>query len=115
MTTWAVAGGTRATRSASSPTRSVSSARGTTRLTRPRRHASWASILSPVNRNSLALRMPSSHGSTSSSTPAPVIRSTGFWKVASSAATMRSHMQASIRPAATQAPCTAAMVGLRKE
>ena len=34
--------------------------------------------------------------------------------MASSAATMRSHMQASMRPAATQLPCTAAMVGLRK-
>ena len=71
-------------------------------------------MASPVKRNSLALRMPSSHGSTSSSTPAPVIRSTGLENEASSAATMRSHMQASIRPAATQLPWTAAMVGLAK-
>ena len=34
--------------------------------------------------------------------------------MASSAATIRSHMQASISPAATHLPCTAAMVGLRK-
>ena len=39
---------------------------------------------------------------------------TGFEKRASSAATMRSHMQASISPAAEQVPCTAAIVGLRK-
>ena len=114
LTVWAVTGGTRATRSASSLVRASSSARGTTRLTRPSRHASWASMVSPVSRNSFALRIPSSHGSTRSSTPAPVRRRTGLEKTASSAATIRSHMAASMRPAATQLPCTAAIVGLRK-
>ncbi len=42
------------------------------------------------------------------------MRSTGLENRASSAATIRSHMQASIRPAAEQVPCTAAMVGLRQ-
>jgi hypothetical protein len=42
------------------------------------------------------------------------MRSTGFWNTASSAATMRSHMHASISPAAMHEPCTAAIVGLRK-
>ena len=42
------------------------------------------------------------------------MRSTGLEKRASSAATMRSHMQASISPAAEHTPCTAAMVGLGK-
>ena len=46
----------------------------------------------------MAWRMPISHGSTSSSTAAPLIRSTGFENTASSAATMMSHMQASMRP-----------------
>ncbi len=114
LTVWAVTGGTRATRSASSRVLASRSARGTTRLTRPSRHASWASMTSPVHRNSLALRIPSSQGSTRSSTAAPVILRTGFWNRASSAATMRSHMAASISPAATQLPWTAAIVGLRK-
>src|SRR5581483_4818423 len=91
LTTWAVVGGTNAICAASACTADASSSRGTIRLTRPRRHASWASILSPVRRNSLALRGPISHGSTSSSTPAPVIFSTGLENTASSEATMRSH------------------------
>ena len=44
------------------------------------------------------MRGPSSHGSTSSSTPTPDMRSTGLENRASSAATIRSHMHASIRP-----------------
>ena len=60
----------------------------------------------------MALRGPSSHGSTSSSTPTPDMRSTGFENRASSAATIRSHMHASIRPAAEHVPCTAAIVEL---
>ena len=114
LTVWAVTGGTSATRSASSRVRASSSSRGTTRFTSPSRQASWASMVSPVRRNSLAFRMPSSHGSTSNSTPAPVRRRTGLENTASSAATMRSHIAASMSPAATQLPCTAAMVGLRK-
>ena len=62
----------------------------------------------------MALRGPSSHGSTSSSTPTPDMRSTGFENRASSAATIRSHMHASISPAAEHVPCTAAIVTLRK-
>src|SRR5581483_11566455 len=77
LTDWAVIGGTKATLSAISLAAAASSERGTTLLTRPKRHASGASIVSPVSRNSLALRMPSSHGSTNNSTPAPVMRSTG--------------------------------------
>jgi hypothetical protein len=50
----------------------------------------------------------------SNSTPTPDMRSTGFEKRASSAATIRSHIDASIRPAAEHVPCTAAIVGLRK-
>ena len=41
-----------------------------------------------------------------------VMRSTGLENCASSAATMRSHMHASISPAAAHAPCTAAIVSL---
>ena len=73
-----------------------------------------AENVSAQNRNSFALRGPSSHGSTSSSTPTPDMRSTGFEKRASSAATIRSHMHASISPAAEHVPCTAAIVTLRK-
>ena len=71
-------------------------------------------MVSAARRNSLALRAGISHGSTRISTAAPVMRSTGFRKAASSLATMMSVMQASITPAATHLPCTAAMVGLRK-
>ena len=46
----------------------------------------------------MALRGPSSHGSMSSSTPTPDMRSTGLENRASSAATIRSHMHASIEP-----------------
>src|ERR1019366_2751449 len=110
----AVTGGTNATWSAIARAARSRSARGTTRFTSPRRWASSASMVSAQRRNSLAFRGPSSHGSISSSTPTPGMRATGFEKRASSAATMRSHMHASIRPAAAHAPCTAAMVGLRK-
>ena len=70
--------------------------------------------VSAQNRNSFALRGPSSHGSMSSSTPTPDMRSTGLENRASSAATIRSHMHASMRPAAEHVPCTAAIVTLRK-
>ena len=107
---WAVSGGTSAAFSAISRLLESSAARATTRLTSPNRSASAALSVSAQSRNSLALRGPSSHGSTRSSTPTPLIRSTGFENRASSAATMRSHMHASIRPAAAQLPCTAAIV-----
>ena len=58
LTIWAVTGGTRATRSASSRVRAASSARGTTRLTRPSRQASWASMVSPVKQELLGLADP---------------------------------------------------------
>src|SRR4029079_4637584 len=110
----AVTGGTRAVCSASSRTAASSSSRGTTRFTSPNRSAVSASSFCAHHRNSFALRGPSSHGSTRSSTPTPVIRATGFENIVSSAATMRSHMHASIIPAAATAPCTAAIVGWGK-
>ncbi len=72
--------------------------RGTTLLTSPKRSASAAVSVSAHHRNSLALRGPSSHGSTRISTPTPVMRATGLENFVSSAATIRSHMQASIEP-----------------
>ena len=114
LTAWAVTGGTSATSSAMCRAAAASSSRATTRFTIPARSASSAVRTRAHSRNSLARRAPSSHGSTSSSTPAPLMRSTGLENRASSAATIRSHMQASIRPAAEQVPCTAAMVGLRQ-
>ena len=98
FTASAVSGGTSATCSAISLRACSSSARGTTRLTSPYRSASAAPNSCAQNRNSFALRGPSSHGSTSSSTPTPDMRSTGFENRASSAATIRSHMHASMRP-----------------
>ena len=61
--------------------------------------------------NSLANRGPSTQGCAKYSTPGMPIRTTGSAKNASSAATMRSHTQASIRPPAMHAPCTIAIVG----
>ena len=106
----AVIGGTSATASAIVCASAASSARGTTRFTRPIRSAAVASSVVAQSRNSLARRGPSSHGSISSSTPTPLMRATGLEKRASSAATMRSHIAASISPAALHTPCTAAIV-----
>ena len=115
LTAWAVTGGTSATLVGHGPGRGGQLGAGhdpvdQAERARPRRRRS----VSAQSRNSLALRGPSSHGSTSSSTPTPDMRSTGLEKRASSAATIRSHMQASMSPAAEQAPCTAAIVGLAK-
>ncbi len=67
---------------------------------------------SPRNRNSLALRGFIAKGWAKYSTPGMPMRTTGSWKKASSLATIRSQTQASIRPPATQAPCTWAITGL---
>jgi hypothetical protein len=89
-----------------------SSARGTTWLTIPHDSARCASIRSPRYRNSLAWRGPIAHGWAKYSTPGTPMRTTGSAKKASSAATMKSHTQASISPPAMQAPCTWAITGL---
>ena len=65
-----------------------------------------------MNSTSLANRGPSTHGCAKYSTPGMPIFTTGSAKNASSAATIRSHTQASISPPAMQAPCTIAMDGL---
>ncbi|SLH69763.1 Uncharacterised protein [Mycobacteroides abscessus subsp. abscessus] len=97
--------------SASAIVSASSSARGTTRFTMPHSLACAAPNRSPVKRNSLAARGPSTHGWAKYSTPGMPMRTTGSEKNASSEATIRSHTQASISPPAMQAPCTIAMVG----
>ncbi len=64
-----------------------------------------------MNSASLANRGPSTHGCAKYSTPGIPIFTTGSAKKASSAATIRSHTQASISPPAMQAPCTMATDG----
>ncbi len=59
----------------------------------------------------MAKRGPITHGCAKYSTPGMPIRTTGSAKKASSAATIRSQIQASISPPATHAPCTWAITG----
>ena len=61
--------------------------------------------------SSLALRGPNSHVWACSSTPLMPMNSTGSENSALSAATMRSHGQHNISPAAMHLPCTAAIDG----
>ena len=101
-----------AMRSAMARPNASSSARGTTWFTMPSRCASSAPIQSAVNRNSLALRTPSSQGWAKNSAPPTPIATVWSRNSASSTATIRSHGQISIRPPAITLPCTSAMVGL---
>lgn len=104
--------GMSAIRSASAVVSASIASRGTTLFTMPSSRARSAPNRSPVNRNSLAARGPSTHGWAKYSTPGIPIRTTGSAKNASSEATIRSQTQASIRAPATQAPWTIATVGL---
>src|SRR3954452_24843597 len=72
----------------------------------PSRCASSAFQLSAVNKNSLALRGPSSQGCTNHSTPQTPMVTTGSQNSASSLATIKSQAQASISPPAMHFPCT---------
>ncbi|CPN83124.1 Uncharacterised protein [Bordetella pertussis] len=90
-----------------------SSARATTLFTMPMASASRALMRSPRNRNSLALRAPMTQGWIMTSTAAVAsVWQTGSEKNASSEATMRSHMLATMNPPAMHAPLTCAIVGL---
>jgi hypothetical protein len=93
-------------------TSSASDSLGTTRLTMPSASARSDEILSPRNRNSFANLGPITQGCAKYSTPGMPIRTTGSAKNASSEATIRSQIQASIRPPAMHAPCTCAISGL---
>lgn len=88
-----------------------SSSSGTTLFTIPVRSASSAVSARPVNRISFALRAPNSQVWPWYSTPLIPIRTTGSENSAFSAATIRSHGQHSISPAAMHLPCTAAIDG----
>ena len=75
--------------------------------------SAWAAVKrSPVNRISLARRGPRTKAWAKYSTPGMPMRATGSEKKASSAATMKSQLQASMSPPAMQAPWTWAMTGL---
>ncbi|AUS51042.1 Uncharacterised protein [Mycobacterium tuberculosis] len=107
--------GTFAIRRANSIVLVASSSAGNTLLTIPSAWASSAPMQSPVSSSSLVLRGPNSHGCPKYSTPhMPSRVPTTSANTVSSLATIRSQHQASINPADSTAPCTWAMVILRR-
>ncbi len=102
-------------RRASLSVSSSSASSVTMRLIMPSSSASRAVKGSPVHISSLALlRLLKSHGSTRISSEEADMRRVGLVKTAFSAATIKSHMQATIMPPATACPCTCATVGLKR-
>ena len=90
---------------------SCSSSFGTTWLTMPAALASSAVSQSLVNKSSLALRGPSSHGWAKYSTPFTPMPTVGSTNCASSLAMMMSATHSSMSPPAIVLPWAAAMSG----
>src|ERR1041385_5466902 len=88
-----------------------SSAAGTTRLIMPISSAGLASIVSPKNRSSRARLSPTNHGIAISG-PMWEKRTSGSPNFASSAAMVRSHINASSQAPPSTWPCTEAITGL---
>ncbi|MCY1378953.1 hypothetical protein D9M69_666270 [compost metagenome] len=94
---------------------SISLSSGTTRLTRPARSASVASIMRAVSTMSMALDLPTARGRRCVP-PAPGMMPSlisGWPNFALSAAMMKSHIMASSQPPPSAKPLTAAITGLR--
>src|SRR6266508_878475 len=111
-----VPGGPAAILAASVRVVASSSATGTTRLTRPIRSASAASMMSAVNTSSLALASPTSRGRSQVPPPSgtrPILAKTSPKRARSEAIT-RSQPSAILQPAPTAKPSTMASVGLGK-
>src|SRR5262245_25099421 len=107
-----VAGGLAAIKAAIARASSITLAEGTTRLTSPYRAAACADSISPRSSISIAcLRGTLRDSATIGVEQNNPILTPGVAKLASSAATAKSHEATSWQPAAVAVPCTAAITG----